>query len=328
MLPLTDIEQRTWEIPRIPEGQAEHARALASVYDYVADTARSTLHSTAAARATMGDPTWGAAATAFDHVLDELGRDTALLISAAETTAVALRRFADEVERAAHHHRFSLSRMLAAGAVLAGGGALIVLTCGVGALAVGALEAAAIDAAATAATVAAESAAAAGESAAVELTTLGRVFAGVRELTPFVAPAIARFELNETRDAAWSVLTTGHFSFDFSRDHLIAALLASAVGGGAGAFAGRQVAEAPLLLRIGVPSLASGITGATASDGYTKWRTGEGDAWTWARDSATGSAGSALGHEEMPLPFKWTRHFKSPRKNTPTAAHPHGQSPE
>ena len=233
-------------------------------------------------------------------MLDKLNRDTTLLAAAADGTATALRKCAAETEAAAHRHHSMLHRMLVAGAMVVVGGAAIAVTYGAASV----LVAATVEAAATAATAAAEAALAAGESAAAELASLERIFAGVRGLVAFGGSAAIRFELAETCNIAWNQLTTGHFGFDLSLEHHDqSSVLSSMIGGGAGALVGQGVASAPLAVRIGVPSLVSGVTGAAVSDGYTRLQTGEGGTWSFVRDTAAGSIGAALGHKESGLHF-------------------------
>jgi hypothetical protein len=212
-----------------------------------------------------------------------------------------MRRYADEFEAAHHHHRFSLSGMLKAGAILVVVAGAVWVTAPAAAAVVIEGELAVAESAAAAAT-------AASEGAAAECSLLARLFAGIRGLS-----SVSRMQLvyGEVWMGAQSIRS------EALDNRLLPstdprALALDVAGMATGALAGR-LATVALAGRSGMALTTLGTTGASALGGavpqtaYDWERTGSFPARGFAWNAAKGAGSSVISGNTKKLLTKFDK---------------------
>ena len=249
-------------VVRKPSGDAHAARRLSAAY---ADLARAVVDETRACAAVLDllTPVWrGAGARAAESPAHVIAQDGIRVAHALETSANDLRHYAHRLEKAHEHHGWSLGKLVALGAMVTVGAAVVAVTVGAAAPA----EAAAAAAAVEGAEAAADAAAAASSGAAGALVSGRSALAAARALLPFVVPHLVSAGGAVAVDAV-SQLLSGHALDVHSLEVSAAVGFAGSTTGGA---IERQLAGRASLVRRAAEAgawAANGTVGAYADDG-------------------------------------------------------------
>lgn len=199
---------RRYVVPAV-QGDPDAARRMAAAYRGVAGAVASSAHTV---RLIAGDLTagWtGTGSQALNVPASKVLHDAAALVRVLHEVADGLDEYAAKLERARHHHGFSLGKLVAIGAIVVVSAAAIVVTVG----AAGAVEAAAASAAVADATEAAGAAAAASAGVAGGLFDVAEALAAFRPLLQFVLPHLLQVEWSVGTVAAYDEATEGRLDW-------------------------------------------------------------------------------------------------------------------
>lgn len=198
------------ELPPAPAGDPAAARRLAAAYRRLADDSQAAHDQ---ARRVVGGLTthWhGTGVTTVTLPTTVLDHNTAALTTALHQVADHLQSYADTLEHAQHHHRWSLGKLLVIGAVVVVTAAAITVTVGAAAP-VGTLAAVEVAEALAAAGTATETAAAAEAAAAGGLSELtGTALTALRAFTADALPHLVQGGIGAGLDTAGQLLFTHH----------------------------------------------------------------------------------------------------------------------
>ncbi|MFL6139935.1 MAG: RNase A-like domain-containing protein [Frankiaceae bacterium] len=178
-------------VPARPRGDPAAARAIAAACRSLADDVDAGGRRAVGELDGLGDRWRGSGSAGRATASAALSVNAALVVTGLRETAGRLDRFAQELERAQHHHHRSIGRLLAVGGLVAVTGAVVVVT--VGALApVGSLAAVEVGAALAGTEAAAAAAGVAEAGATGALLRCGELFAGLRPLAAALAPHLVQ----------------------------------------------------------------------------------------------------------------------------------------
>jgi len=208
-MPAAGPHVRQFTAPATPHGSPRAVRETATALRGLAGVVRSAQGQTATAFAGLGAGWQGEGQRATAHPLDVVAADTQRVATGLDDVAGVLDRYAAELDRAQHAHKFSWGKLLKVGAVVVVSAGVIVVTVGAAAPEVAAADSLLIGGEVTAMATAAGTATAAASSTAAELVAAARVLTGLRGLAAAVRPALPIAAGFTGLDAVQQELTAG-----------------------------------------------------------------------------------------------------------------------
>jgi uncharacterized protein YukE len=250
--PAQTVGPTTYVIPKI-HGDAAAAYRLADAYRDLADAVAAAQQRSTHIIANLASGWHGRGHQGLDVPVDTLTRNATALVRRLRDTADTLDAYGRHLEKAQHHHGFSVHRLLVVGAVVAV--SLIAITVTLGAASV-------IEAAAAAAT-AADLAAAGGIDAAFASGV------SIRPLLAFVLPHLVQAEWTGGAVAAWDEGSTGRIRWSRVAETGGFAFVASSGATRITSMAedSQWLARAPELARTALPHVVEGGAWAGAAAG-------------------------------------------------------------
>lgn len=208
-MPAAGPHVRQFTAPATPHGSPRAVRETATALRGLAGVVRSAQGQTATAFAGLGAGWQGEGQRATAHPLDVVAADTQRVATGLDDVAGVLDRYAAELDRAQHAHKFSWGKLLKVGAVVVVSAGVIVVTVGAAAPEVAAADSLLIGGEVTAMATAAGTATAAASSTAAELVAAARVLTGLRGRAAAVRPALPIAAGFTGLDAVQQELTAG-----------------------------------------------------------------------------------------------------------------------
>jgi hypothetical protein len=255
----------TYVIPKI-HGDPAAAYRLADAYRDLADAVVTSQQRSTHIIANLDGGWRGRGHQGLNAPVDTLTRDATALVRRLRDTADMLDAYGRHLEKAHHHHGFSLHRLLVVGAVVAVSVVAVTVTLG----AAGLVEAAAAAAAVGTATEAAAAATAADLAAAGGIDAAFASGVSIRPLLAFVLPHLMQAEWAGGAVAGWDEASTGRVRWHRVAETGAFAFIASGGADGATSMARDSdwLARAPERVQAAVPHVVEGTAwaGAAASD--------------------------------------------------------------
>ncbi len=208
-IPDLDNPPRHFAAPAAPHGDPTAVRQTAAALRVLAAEVRSAQRQAATAYAGLGASWQGEGQRATAHPLAVVVADAERAASGLDGVAGVLDRYAGELDRAQHAHRFSWGKLLKVGAVVVVSAGVIVVTVGAAAPEVAAADSLLVGGEVTAMATASATATAAASSTAAELLSAARVLTGLRGLAAAVRPTLPWAVGFTGLDAVQQEVTTG-----------------------------------------------------------------------------------------------------------------------
>jgi Bacterial CdiA-CT RNAse A domain len=195
-------------LPVSPHGDPDAARALASAYRTLADDLDAAQHRVDHVVADLTLRWHGHGSAALRLPADTFSSNTRTLAAGARAAAYHLDEYATALHKAQHHHGWSLTKIIAIGAVVVVTAAVVVVTVGAAAP-VGTVAALEVGEAIAGAEAAAGAATAAEASATAGLSLAGQSMTALRGLTAVALPHVTQGAISTGIDVGLH-LVTGH----------------------------------------------------------------------------------------------------------------------
>lgn len=206
--PTDSVVPKRYVVPKIT-GDPAAAYRLAAAYRELADSVSAAQQRTGHVVGDLSRAWRGRGQQSIDGPVEAFLRDASGLARRLHETATELDTYGRRLEKAQHHHGFSLHKLIVVGAVVAVGAAAIVVTVG----AAGVVEAAAATAAVGGATEAAGAAVAADAAAASGIDAALDGMSALRPLLAFVVPHLVQVEWAAGGTAIWDEVTLGRLKW-------------------------------------------------------------------------------------------------------------------
>jgi len=264
-LPAAPAAPTTYVVPKVT-GDPAAARQLAEACRGLAEAIQSAQRSAAHIVADLSATWRGIGQRAIHAPLESLQHSAGTAARQLHEIADELDTYAARLEKAHHHHGFSLHKLLVIGAVVTV--SLVAITVTIGAA--GVVEAAAASAAVSGAIDAAGAASAADLAAADGIESAFDAMAWLRPLASFVVPNLLQFEWAAGGTAVWQEVTIGRLKWGrIAETGGIAFVAGAAAGKATSAIEDSEwLSGAPARLRSAAPHLVEGTawSGAEAAD--------------------------------------------------------------
>ena len=218
-------------LPVAPHGDPDAARALATAYRELADRLDATAHRVEDITLDLSSRWHGAGATALKVPSHTVATNIRTLSAAARETATHLDDYAAALHKAQHHHRWSLTKIVAIGAVVAVTAVAITITVGAAAP-VGTVAALEVGEAIAGAEAAAAGATAAEAAATTAMSLTANAMTALRALQVVALPHLVQGGISTTIDVGIHLATGRKIS---DEDLIKSFLVGAAVSGTTGA---------------------------------------------------------------------------------------------